>query len=465
MNTGLSNASKRRRSKSVTFLMAGVLIMISGAHLKAQAPNPGAQPRGNAASEGGLPAAFANRELPSWIRFSGEIRTREEAKTSIGFKAGKDDTYTLTRFRLGVDLRPTAWFHAFVQGQDSHAFGIDPARADGSVKNFFDLREAYVDVGNAEKGWVRLRSGRQDLNFGAGRLLWSGDWGNVTRTYDGARLTVGPSGRSFDFMAVSPVVINPTRFDTHAAGKNLYAGYGTLTTLVPKATIEPYFFWKTMPGIKDKEGAVGHARILTTGGRWIGKLPAGFDYEVEMARQFGRSVKDDISSWAGDWTGGYSLPYTTWRPRFSAEYAYASGDSGKSGRTSTFDQVYGWPAHNMFTNADLFAWRNIRHVRGGVQLNPTRKATVSLDCHWLGLANAHDGLYNGPGVLVVKAPAGGALHTDVGHTADLYATYKLSPRVTLGAGYTHLFWGRFLKENAPKGSGNSYPYASISYKF
>jgi hypothetical protein len=129
---------------------------------------------------------------------------------------------------------------------------------------------------------------------------------------------------------------------------------------------------------------------------------------------------------------------------------------------NTFDQVYA-VAHNIYGMSDLFGLRNIRHLRTGVEVKPISKATVTFDYHFLWLANGHDGLYNYSGVEVVKAPVGGALHTDIGHDADFYFTYNPRPWLTLGSGWSYLFWGRFLKENA-HGVGCTYPWVFMTYR-
>jgi hypothetical protein len=400
------------------------------------------------------------------MRFSVEVRGREEGRTSFNFKDGANDTYTLSRMRIGLDLKPTNWFHFFVQGQDSRVIDIDPSRATGAVKNLFDLRQGYVELKAGEGTWASLQVGRSELNLGNQRLVGGGDWGNVTRTFDVARLGLGAGGNRVDIFAATPVFICTNRFDKFRGGpgQNLYGAYGTVSKLVLKATIEPYALWKTLPSVSSELGVPGNADIYTAGFLWFGQLPAGFDYTVEMARQTGHYSLDDIGSWAGYWIGGYTPPKLPLKPRFSTEYTYATGDSGKGdGRVGTFDQVYG-ALHNVYGVSDLFGWRNIRHLRTGVEVKPSRTVKVTFDYHFLGLASAHDGLYNGSGVQIVKAPASGALHKDIGRDADLYFTYNPQPWITVGGGWSYLFWGQFLKENA-QGVGSSYPFVFFTYRF
>ena len=185
------------------------------------------------------PGDELNKDLPHWMKFTFESRGREEGRTGMGFKDGANDTYTLTRIRIGLDLKPAKWLHFYVQGQDSRAIDIAPARATSSLKNTFDLRQGYVEFKSGEKNWVSLQVGRTELNLGNQRMVGGGDWGNVTRTFDVAKVGIGSGGNHVDVFAATPVIINTNKFDKFAGdpGHNLYGVYGTLGKVVRKATI------------------------------------------------------------------------------------------------------------------------------------------------------------------------------------------------------------------------------------
>jgi hypothetical protein len=310
------------------------------------------------------PGDEINQDLAHWMKFTFEVRAREEARTSLEFEASDNDTYTLTRMRIGLDLKPAKWFHFYVQGQDSRAIDIDPAHVTSSLKNTFDLRQGYVELKSGEKNWVSHLVGCSELNLANQRVVGGGDWGNVTRTFDVAKVGLGAGGNRVDIFAATPVIISTNRFDKFGGtpGRNLYGAYGTLSKLVPKATIEPYLLWKTNPMVKSESGLIGNADIYTAAALWFGNLPDGFDYTVEMDRQGGHSATDDISAWSGYWIAGHTPSKISLKPHFSSEYTYANGDNGHGdGRGGTFDQVYG-AFHNIYGMSDLFGWRNIRHL-------------------------------------------------------------------------------------------------------
>jgi hypothetical protein len=411
-----------------------------------------------------FPASEVNKFFPSWLHFSGEYRIRPEEHTAYSFTPHNNDGFVLSRLRLNLEFTPTTWFNAFVQAQDSEPGGIAPAHITTSIKDVFDLRQAYVQFQNGENGWIRFRVGRQELRYGQERLVGVSDWTNAPRVFDAFRLVLGTTKDHVDLFSASVVVNNPVAFDNHTGGMNFHGMYGSFSSLVPKAHVEPYVFWKALPLVKSEEGTLGNENLWTYGFRWTGELPLNFDYTVETAKQTGNFANDTIAAWAGYANLGYSIPKLRFKPRFLLQYDYASGDNKlKDGKVGTFDQLY--PSnHDVFGLVDLFGWRNIIQQRAGLEVKPANHLSVLADFRDLYVANGNDALYSSTGAVLVKTPATGALHRDVGLEPDLSAKYDVQKNVTVGAGYGYLFAGRFLTENSA-GDRASIVYTFATYKF
>jgi hypothetical protein len=425
------------------------------------AAKPNAQ-NGNALTD--FPAAEINREFPRWLHFSGEYRIRPEEHTAYSFNPDNNDGFVLSRLRLNLEFTPTAWFDAFVQAEDSEAGGITAGHITTSIKDVFDLRQAYVQLQNGENGWIRFRVGRQELRYGQERLVGVSDWTNAPRVFDAFRLVLGTNKNHVDLFSASVVVNNPVAFDNHAGGMNFHGMYGSFSSLVPKARVEPFVFWKAFPLVKSEEGTPGNENLWTYGFRWTGQLPLNFDYTIETAKQGGNFSNDTIAAWAGYANLGYSIPRLRFKPRLLIQYDYASGDDTlKDGKVGTFDQLY--PSnHDVFGLVDLFGWRNIVQQRAGVETKPMNHLSMLLDFRDLYVANGNDSLYSATGAVLVKTPKTGALHRDVGLEPDLSAKYDVRENITVGAGYGYLFAGRFLTENST-GDRASIVYTYATYKF
>src|SRR6266700_2050375 len=138
------------------------------------------------------PASEVNSALPSWIRFEGEFRTRFEGYTGGSFKPMTTDAYMLTRLKLGLTIRPTSWLKFFGEGYDARAIAKSPALP--PYQNTWDIRQAYVELGDTERQMFGLRAGRQAINLGDQRLVGELAWTDTERTFDAVRGTFRYAG-------------------------------------------------------------------------------------------------------------------------------------------------------------------------------------------------------------------------------------------------------------------------------
>src|SRR5262249_47096873 len=152
------------------------------------------------------------------------------------------------------------------------------------VRDTFDLRLAYGEFGGVRN---MVRVGRQELVFGEQRLIGHLNWVNNARSFDGVRATITRKAFKFDAFATSIVVTQPDAFDKSGYGNRLYGFYGSSTAFLPKATVEPYVFYRESEGLTLETGGLGDIHQATIGTRIVGKLPRDFDYGVEMAAQTG----------------------------------------------------------------------------------------------------------------------------------------------------------------------------------
>jgi hypothetical protein len=404
----------------------------------------------------------ANEVMPSWLRVRGEFRERIEGFDNANFIEGRDDTYALTRFRFNVAV--TANRHLSFQAnlQDARVADKEVGPTAAPFRGPFDLRTAFADVGDA-KATVALRLGRQELVYGESRLLGSLPWVNTGRSWDAAKMIVRTTMFQVDLFGASLVRSLPDDFDKSGNGNRLAGAYASSTRLVPRATVEPYVFWRRDVSLRSELGAIGTLSQTTVGTRVAGQLPAQLDYGVEMALQRGGLEQDSVNAWAGHWQIRASLP--GWAgPKVTSEYNFASGDeSPLDGTRQTFDQLYP-TGHDKLGLSDQIGWRNVHHLRQGIEITPIKATPISLNYHTWWLASRNDGLYAASGALLVPRVAAGAANTHVGQELDVQVSRALTPQLQVAAGYAHIFSGAFLREATP-GASYSHPYVMATYVF
>lgn len=403
-----------------------------------------------------------NDTLPKWLRVRGEFRERFEGFSNAGFVEGRDDAYALSRFRFNATVTPSAMLSFQVQAQDARVADKTIGPTGAPFKGTFDLRMAFADIGSA-KGPLVVRVGRQELVYGEQRLLGHVSWLNTARTFDGVKAMVKTKKISVDAFATSLVRIMDKEFDKSGNGNMFLGAYASTGAVVPKSTLEPFVFFRGDRNIRTETGSTGALRVATLGTRWVGRLPAGLDYGVEMAAQTGSVGSDDVRAWGGHWQLRETFPVRT-KVALTAEYNYGSGDKDPTdGTRGTFDQLYPTP-HDKYGLADQFGWKNLHHLRAGFDITPFKGWPVMTNYHTWWLAEARDGLYAASSAVFLRAPAGGAPNRHIGHEIDVQVMRTITPQLQVAGGYAHIFTGPFLKQVTP-GKSYSAPYIMATYVF
>ena len=411
----------------------------------------------------GRPAPLPNRlntVLPSWLRLRGEYRARMEGLDNAGFVAGRDDLFWLGRVRVNATVTPKRWLGFQVQIQDARVAKKDVGSVAAPFTAALDVRTAFADLGAANSR-MGFRLGRQELAFGEQRLVGHLNWANAARTFDAGRATIRSRKGSVDLFAASVVRIMPGEWDKSGNGNRFYGAYGSTTALVPRGTVEPYLFHRRDRNVLGETGVRATLQQTTAGGRWVGTMPGRVEYGVEAAHQSGSVGPDTISAWASH----LQLKTPAFGPalRVTGEYNYATGDSDRTdGTRGTFDQLYPTP-HDKYGLADQVGWRNIHHVRAGVEIGRLRGLPISANYHSWWLASPTDALYLASGAELARIPTG-APDSHVGQELDLQITRALTPQLQLAAGYAYIRPGAFLKAATP-GASYSTPFMMLTYVF
>ncbi|MEP7077404.1 MAG: alginate export family protein [Chthoniobacterales bacterium] len=426
-------------------------------------------------------------------RVRGEIRENNRDFDS-SIDDDNDDSWLLNRFRFGATIKPVSWVKLYGQTQDvCEAFsdranipGVRSAEGDDT----FDLRQAYVSLGDVKKFPLLLTIGRQAISYGDSRLVADSRWGNFGRTFDALRLRFEEPHFWIEPFFARPVQIKRHDFDDSDAADN-FGGVYFSTDYVPKQTTDLYFYYRdkndNQPDLDptnrvDPQGTWNGpaARFATIGARVKSKPDAwnGWDYTAEAAYQTGdlyQSTTDsrrfDLSAFAAHVSGGYTAKKLPWSPRVGLEYDYASGDHNPNDNNSESFQNLFPSNHEKYGFMDEFGWRNIHDARAQFNVKPVKKLDVEFDYHAFWLADTHDFWYrsNGLSTLRTRTPDGRDVRTIgarnfAGQEIDLTATYEVNKNIKVQGGYSHFFAGDYLRDTGPEDDADfGYLMATFTY--
>jgi hypothetical protein len=385
-----------------------------------------------------------------------------------GANAVTDDGWLLQRFRIGMMLKPVPWLKIYAQAQDSREFfsgrTLVPGTGASEGDDSFDLRQAYIEIGDFSKSPWDLKVGRQILSYGDERLVGAFDWNNFGRTFDAVKLTYKTKGFSIDAFTSTPVVITQDNYNqsdlfggTETNRDLVFSGvYGTFDSL-PFGTLDLYSLFINEPrgntsnqqGIVSTTGAnARHSDFVTLGTRVKGdpKKLDGLEFQGEFAYQVGDVRGLNLNAFAANVGVGYNFELPM-KPRIYAEYNYASGDGNSADNdVGTFQNLF--PTnHKFYGIMDVFAWQNLHNAMLSFKVSPAKNVTAQVDYNAFWLADTNDSWYRANGITTVRPlnATSRAASDYCGSEVDFIVTWNPCKSVQIQGGYSHFFAGDYLK--------------------
>ena len=374
------------------------------------------------------------------------------------------NTFFLERYMLHTDWHLGRYVRAFVQlksGLESYRIG-GPRPID---EKKLDFEAAFLEVGTTSgDNWLVLQAGRQELNYGSGRLVSVREGPNVRQSFDGARLK-GKAGQwRIDVFATRPDLDKPGFFDNVPDHATAFWGVYATRPLRRKVSIDGYYLGQDRKSATYNRGTAQETRESLGARFW--RPPAtkerGLDFDNEGVWQFGNFGGAGIRAWTFASDTGYSFPSARLRPRISVKADISSGDDPRKSSLGTFNPIY--PIGNYFgVLADTGPGPvNFIDVHPRLQTWLPRGVSVSTDVVVQWRESLYDGVYAVPGFLLV--PAGESRARFVGYRPGAEVRWQIDRHAYLQADYGVFFAGEFLKQASP-GRNINYMEFWAGYKF
>ena len=385
-----------------------------------------------------------------YLTLGGEVReVLERVGNDNWGKQPYWNTFVLQRYMFHSDWHLGEHFRVFIQLKSS----LEDYRRGGPRpidEKKLDFEAAYFEAGTAGKrNWIVLRVGRQELNYGSGRVVSVRQGPNVRQSFDGFKIRSKAGEWNVDAWAVRPDLDKFGFFDNVPDHRTAFWGIYTTRPWHHQLSLDAYYLGLDRKKATFDRGTAPELRHTVGARLWrpIAKKERDWDCDYEGMWQFGSFGSDNIRAWTFASDTGYSFPNAPLKPRLSVKSDISSGDNPRTNTLGTFNPIF--PIGNYFgVLADTGPGPvNFIDVHPRAQMQFPHGVSVSTDLVAQWRENIHDGVYAVPGFLLV--PANGSRARFVGYRPGIEARWQIDRHAYLQADYGVFYAGQFLKQASP----------------
>ena len=409
----------------------------------------------------------------SYFSLGGEFRGTYERVQNDNWNASPYalNSFGMQRYLFHADVHATSRIRLFLQLES----GIEQGRPGGSRRideKQLDLLNAFLEVRPSHSAHSpSIRVGKQELQFGAGRLVSVREGPNVRQGFFGIRVDQVLGQWHTTGFVTRPAQDNFGYFNDGPMGSVGFWGAEAHRVWRRSVQYETdlYYFGLDRKLAVFNQGTAHEVR-QTLGSRFTTTPPKEVDgrriiphVDVESIYQFGSFGASPVRAWGLATETGLLFPRLPMSPRIDLRADTASGDHRqRDGVLRTYNPLF--PIGDYFgVLADTGPGPvNFRDLHPRLVLTPSPRVTVTADDVVWWRASLGDGVYGVPGNLLVAAA--GSTARFVGHRPGVETRWQIDRHSYLQADYGVFFAGPFLRQSG--GSHNlNYASAWVGYKF
>ena len=374
------------------------------------------------------------------------------------------NAFFLQRYMAYADIHYGKHFRSFIQLKS----GIETFRQGGPRpidEKKLDFEKGFLDVcAGGEQNWITFRAGRQELNYGSGRLVSVRQGPNVRQSFDGFKVLSKTGTWNIDAWAVRPDLDNFGFFDNAPDHKTAFWGLYSTRPVRRGISMDLYYLGIARKQATYNRGTANELRHTLGARLWrpIAEKRPGLDFDYEGVWQFGSFGSANIRAWTFASETGYSVPTLPLKPRFSLKADISSGDNPATNTLGTFFSLF--PIGNYFgVIADTGPGAmNFIDAHPRIQTVFPHDVSVLTDLVLYWRNSLYDGVYNVPGFLI--RPADDSHARFVGYRPGVEVRWQINRHAYLQGDYGIFYAGKFLRETMP-GQNLNYLAFWAGYKF
>lgn len=402
-----------------------------------------------------------------YLSIGGEIRPYYEYYENTNFGSGRQDEngYFLQRYMLHADFRFGQRIRFFAQLKsglvnDKSSPLIPPDRNKADVNALFvdfnfGIRKPAKDKATFGQpnsfGYLPpsliLRIGRQELNFGSGRMVSFRNGPNVRQTHDGISLIWRVGKWRVDALTTKPVEDDAGYFDDEPRRDVTFWGVHAsrpFSILSKSGKADFYYFGIDRKRARFEQGTEREIRHSFGARFW--NAGRKFDYDLEFTGQLGKFGTGEIKAWAISPGIGYTFINSRFRPRIALDAGIVSGDKNPQDKTlNTFAPPF--PRGQYFGLSAANGALNVQGVRPSIRFDFGRGIFAGISNYYFWRQSRRDGLYGVAGNLLRSGSQSRARF--IGQSLETEFAWQINRNSNIQAGASIFYAGEFLRETSP----------------
>ncbi|WP_291945699.1 alginate export family protein [Chitinophaga sp.] len=399
----------------------------------------------------------------SYVSFGGSARLEyvDFNNEDWGRRGIGHNGFLLQRYDVHADLHLNDRFRIFAQIRSAWETGrktgprpIDEDRL--NVQNLF-LDAAII---RKKDQALLLRLGRQELDYGSGRLISVREGPNLRLYFDGVKLMYSTRNWTIDGIVMMGDTSFPGGLDNKMSKEiNLWGVYSKMT--VPTLpNIDLYYIGIRRDKSVFEEGSQNELRH--TVGTRVWKYQSGFTYNLEAAWQFGSFGNGNINAWTTSVEAGYLFQHIKGKPSLNLRNDYISGDRKRGdGDLQSFNPIY--PKGGYFGFSPQIGPVNLIDIHPYATIHIGKKILAGADVVMNWRYSTQDGLYRPGGTFNLPGSVSLKKYIGTGYLASI--VYSMNNFVSLNCGLQYFRVGAFIKDVVPSPKDGVFFNTRLSFKF
>lgn len=399
----------------------------------------------------------------TYLSFGGEARleTDRSQNEDWGSRNFGIQPFLLQRYHLHADLHLGKRVRVFGQLrsalENGRKTGPRPIDEDHlNVQNLFVDVIPYQTAG--EKITVRL--GRQELQYGSGRLIDVQEGPNLRLYFDGAKIAYASARLKIDGFVMGNGGVRTGVFDNPLGRKARLWGLYSTWSASKRINVDLSYLGISRDNAVFDEGTANERRHTVAARFW--NTGTGFLYNLETSYQFGSFGSGKIRAWGGSADIGYRFGELRGTPTVNLRSDLVSGDGRKGdGNLGTMNPMY--PNGGYFGVIPQAGPANLMSLHPSLAWNPATKVNVSLGVVMNWRESLQDGIYRPSGIF--NLPSSGSDKRYIGTSYMTMLTWNISPHLKYIFGAQYFDTGTYLDDIIAQPHDGFFLASLLAFKF